>query len=1166
MAQIFIGRKSLVIDVFGMKTEKEFVNTLEDVIRRRGAMDKLISDSAITELSARVMDILRALCIDNWQSEANYQHQNFAEHRWNHCKRLVFWWMNRRNVPGYAWLLCLEWVADVMNATAEKSLGGRLPLQVLLGQTIDISIYLLFLFWDIVYVPRYKGKKYQRQVGSQKSDEIRGRFVGFAWHCGHALTFKILTDDTKKIIYRSRVRLAVDGENNLKLDAEAGKIPKRIYFRSKRDDDLVDENFRLPTINAGTNPFTVEQEEAQPSPEVQENPNVPDDRPEEPEDEDPPVPPLMLSSYNSDSDSDDDDDDSDDNLPGAPDTSFSAQARGESNPVLSDLTAENLPEDYSPMDDPPLQTLPEVTTVEEEDLQLPPGAVKPLPGESTDDKPFDFRHGNLRTDLPTEKVQLPPEEMIDRTFLMPPEEDGSRFRAKIIARVNAHKEDLEQHPEVIKFRCIVNDDYEEVVAYNDIVDYIEQDQTWDGIWKFRAIRDHKKVSPSSKDYKGSSYNVLVEWETGELTWEPLKKADKTGIYDHDPVTVGIYARENNLLDTPGWKLPGLKKIAKTQQRLIRRANQAKLHSYRNKPVYMFGVLVPRNHEQAMELDAKNGNTKWRDAEIKEIGCMDEYDVFESKGKGYNPGPDWKKIRIHMVYAVKHDGRHRARLVAGGHLTDTPIDSVYSSVVSLRGVRILAFLSELNDLKLWATDISSAYLCSLTTEKVYIIAGPEFGEREGHTLLIIKALYGLKSSGARWHERFADILRQVGFVECKAEPDIWMRDKGDHYEYIAVYVDDLMILSKDPQGIVDIFEKDYSFTVKGTGPVDYHLGCDFFRDKDGTLCYAPRKYIEKLLFTYEKLFGTKPKQYRTPLEKGDHPELDTTALLDDAQTRIYQSLIGALQWVVQIGRFDVTTSVMTLSRFRAAPRFGHMLRVKRIYGYLSKNRHAIIRVQTEEPDYSDIPEKKYDWEYTVYHGAKEEIPHDMPIPRGKRVKMTSFFDANLYHDLISGKSVTGILHLFNKTPIDWFSKLQSTAETATFGSEYVAARTCTEQIIDLRTTLRYMGVPVEGPTMVFGDNESVINTGSVPHGKLTKRHNALSFHRVREAVAAGITVLHYIPGNQNPADLLSKHWDWNSAWPLLKPLMFSQWEGDSADGEDQGKSHTLEQTDCTTDKA
>ena len=93
----------------------------------------------------------------------------------------------------------------------------------------------------------------------------------------------------------------------------------------------------------------------------------------------------------------------------------------------------------------------------------------------------------------------------------------------------------------------------------------------------------------------------------------------------------------------------------------------------------------------------------------------------------------------MVYAVKHDGRHKARLVAGGHLTDTPIDSVYSSVVSLRGVRILTFLSELNDMDLWSTDIGNAYLESYTREKVYIVAGPEFGEREGHTLIITKAL-------------------------------------------------------------------------------------------------------------------------------------------------------------------------------------------------------------------------------------------------------------------------------------------------------------------------------------------------------------------------------------------------------------------------------------------
>ena len=182
--------------------------------------------------------------------------------------------------------------------------------------------------------------------------------------------------------------------------------------------------------------------------------------------------------------------------------------------------------------------------------------------------------------------------------------------------------------------------------------------------------------------------------------------------------------------------------------------------------------------------------------------------------------------------------------------------------------------------------------------------------------------------------------------------------------------------------------------------------------------------------------------------------------------------------------------------------------------------------------------------SCYPGAKEEIPDDIPEPLGKAVKSTSCFDANLMHDLISGRSVTGVLHLLNKTPVDWYSKLQSTVETATFGSECIAARTCTEQIMDLRITLRHLGIPVQGASMVFGDNETVINTASVPHSKIQKRHNALSYHRTREAIAAGIIRPYHIEGKKNPADILSKHWDYPSVWPQLRALLF--WEGDTMD--------------------
>merc|ERR1711966_326243 len=110
---------------------------------------------------------------------------------------------------------------------------------------------------------------------------------------------------------------------------------------------------------------------------------------------------------------------------------------------------------------------------------------------------------------------------------------------------------------------------------------------------------------------GSRYNVLMEWETGERSYIPrYRPSTKDGVYNTDPVTVAIYAREHGLLDEPGWQLPGLKKYAKTEQRLLRHANQAKLHSFRTKPMYMYGVLVPRNYQQALDIDASEGNTLW----------------------------------------------------------------------------------------------------------------------------------------------------------------------------------------------------------------------------------------------------------------------------------------------------------------------------------------------------------------------------------------------------------------------------------------------------------------------------------------------------------------------------------------------------------------------------
>jgi hypothetical protein len=169
-----------------------------------------------------------------------------------------------------------------------------------------------------------------------------------------------------------------------------------------------------------------------------------------------------------------------------------------------------------------------------------------------------------------------------------------------------------------------------------------------------------------------------------------------------------------------------------------------------------------------------------------------------------------------------------------------------------------------------------------------------------------------------------------------------------------------------------------------------------------------------------------------------------------------------------------------------------------------------------------------------------------------------------HDMLSGRAVTGVLHFVNQTPIDWYSKKQPTVETATYGSEFVAARTAVDQIIDLRITLRYLGVPIREKSYLFGDNESVVKSSTVPHSTIRLRHHLLSFHRVREAIASDMLVFTHLSGALNPADILSKHWGYQQVWPLLRPILF--WSGDTADISDERKGSEeipSHQSECGT---
>ncbi len=213
-------------------------------------------------------------------------------------------------------------------------------------------------------------------------------------------------------------------------------------------------------------------------------------------------------------------------------------------------------------------------------------------------------------------------------------------------------------------------------------------------------------------------------------------------------------------------------------------------------------------------------------------------------------------------------------------------------------------------------------------------------------------------------------------------------------------------------------------------------------------------------TYEMMLRAPPKYYNSPLEKGDHPKLDTSPLLEPEQFSDYLSIMGQLQWLISLGRFDVSSAVTGLLTFRSAPREGHLERAKRVVGYVAKFKNAALRFRVGVPDYSNLPAKVENWEKSVYGNDHEEFPHNMPTQLGKLVRITEFVDANLYFDLVTGRACTGLLIFLNQTPIDWYCKKQSTVACATFGSEFVAAKTATEKAYDLHYTLRMMGIPVD----------------------------------------------------------------------------------------------------------
>jgi len=442
---------------------------------------------------------------------------------------------------------------------------------------------------------------------------------------------------------------------------------------------------------------------------------------------------------------------------------------------------------------------------------------------------------------------------------------------------------------------------------------------------------------------------------------------------------------------------------------------------------------------------------WMDALWKEMEAVRI--AFEVQDADVKHLPGYKKIPWHIIWDVKMDFTRKARYVAGGHRTDPPKVLTYSSVVSRESVRMALFVAALNDLGVRLTDIGNAYLTAATTERCYVVAGDEFGpELKGRILKIVRALYGLKLAGAAFHAHLASILRHImGFTPCEADPDVWMRpaQKPDgtlYYKYVLCYVDDVLIISMDLDGIADEL-KEHFVLKEVLDPVikcECYLGATIgkFNFSDGSYGWymLAKEYLSHAIPAIEAIWDEKLYQKAASPLMGDyHPELDISPLLSNDDTQLFASYIGILQWAVELGWIDLTQSVLLMSRFCTVPREGHMTAVLHIFRYIKGHLNSKIVLNPAYQKWSHINwHKDAKWK-EFYLDAAEPIPLHAPEPQGKDAQINIYCDAAHATCLATWRSTTGIIVFLNGAAIKWYSKGQNTVESSTFGSEFAALK-------------------------------------------------------------------------------------------------------------------------------
>jgi transposase InsO family protein len=493
-----------------------------------------------------------------------------------------------------------------------------------------------------------------------------------------------------------------------------------------------------------------------------------------------------------------------------------------------------------------------------------------------------------------------------------------------------------------------------------------------------------------------------------------------------------------------------------------------------------------------EAKARRDWPRWKEAMDSEIASLKQAGTWATV-----PRPAGKNVvGCKWVFRLKRkaDGsvdKYKARLVARGFTQVYGVDyyDTYSPVARLASFRLILALAARYNWEIAAFDFNSAYLNGKldADEEIYMEEPPGYESEEDAVMRLLKALYGLKQAGRKWYKALAEVLADLGFRVCSADPGVFVARIMGHILILAVHVDDCAMTGSSARLIATYRGKlNDRYALTDLGPVSWLLGIQVTRDRTArTISLSQEAYIGSIIAR----FGlTDAKSQSTPMiPTASYSSKDSPASATDAARMRkvpYREAIGSLMYAAVATRPDIAFAVSTLSQFLENPGEAHWQAVKRIFRYLAGTRGVAL----------------------TYGGERHEL-----------VGYTDADGASQEHR----RAISGYAFIIDGGAVSWSSKKQELVTLSTAEAEYVAATHAAKECIWLRRLTGDILPPTAEPMTLHCDNQAAIKLAQDDNYHARTKHIDIRYNFIRDVVKRGHIELQYCPTDDMTADILTK---------------------------------------------